>query len=83
VRFARNPEYASFRAIVIDTAPTGHTLRLLTLPDFLDSGVGKLVRLRVALAGTLSKVTSFFSPKSQSGRAVDAAMDKLKELQVR
>jgi anion-transporting ArsA/GET3 family ATPase len=45
VSFLRAPEYARFSRIVFDTAPTGHTLRLLTLPDFLDATIGKVCQL--------------------------------------
>ena len=41
VQFLKSPEYSHFQHIVFDTAPTGHTLRLLTLPDFLDKTIGK------------------------------------------
>ena len=40
VEFAKSPEYSHFTRIIIDTAPTGHTLRLLTLPDFFNSSIG-------------------------------------------
>lgn len=40
VQFLKSPDYSHFQHIVFDTAPTGHTLRLLTLPDFLDKTIG-------------------------------------------
>lgn len=40
-----------FDRIVIDTAPTGHTLRLLRFPDFLDRFVTRLLALRKRLSG--------------------------------
>jgi anion-transporting ArsA/GET3 family ATPase len=83
VRFLRSADYGQFRAVVFDTAPTGHTLRLLTLPDFFNTGIGKLVRLRFTIANAVSRVTDFFSRKKGSGRAVDKAMAKLEELQAR
>lgn len=42
VAFLKAEEYAKFECIVFDTAPTGHTLRMLSLPDFLDASVGKV-----------------------------------------
>jgi arsenite-transporting ATPase len=42
-----------FERVVVDTAPTGHTLRLLELPEMLDSMVGKLVTMRERLGGLL------------------------------
>ena len=37
--------------IIFDTAPTGHALRFLSLPDVLDSWVGKMITLRLKFAG--------------------------------
>jgi arsenite-transporting ATPase len=42
-----------FERVIVDTAPTGHTLRLLELPEMLDSMVGKLVTLRERVGGVM------------------------------
>ena len=42
-----------FDRVVVDTAPTGHTLRLLELPEAMDSMLGRLVRLRERMGGLL------------------------------
>ena len=42
-----------FDRIVVDTAPTGHTLRLLELPEMLDSMAGRMLRMRERLGGML------------------------------
>lgn len=46
----------SFSTIVFDTAPTGHTLRLLALPEMLDKSLGKFLALKSKLGGLFSQV---------------------------
>ncbi|KXZ50739.1 hypothetical protein GPECTOR_15g424 [Gonium pectorale] len=82
VQFLKAPEYSHFKRIVFDTAPTGHTLRLLSLPDFLDASIGKLVRLRQKLSSATSAVKSFFSGGGQAGEE-DEAVKRLEQLQAR
>ncbi|KAF5827661.1 anion-transporting ATPase-domain-containing protein [Dunaliella salina] len=77
VQLVKNPQYSHFKRIIFDTAPTGHTLRLLTLPEFLDNTIGKLVRLRQKLS--LNAVKSFFTGKEEK----DPAVEKLDELKGR
>jgi arsenite-transporting ATPase len=36
--------------VILDTAPTGHTLRLLMLPELMDSWIGKILEMKVRLA---------------------------------
>eukprot|EP00051_Salpingoeca_urceolata_P032953 m.18211 g.18211 ORF g.18211 m.18211 type:complete len:343 (-) comp5668_c0_seq1:273-1301(-) len=40
---------------VFDTAPTGHTLRLLQMPDTLSKGLDKVMSLRSSLGGLLQQ----------------------------
>ncbi|GBF93888.1 ATPase [Raphidocelis subcapitata] len=78
VQFLRADDYAHFDRIVFDTAPTGHTLRLLTLPDFLDKGLGKLIRLRAKLTGAAGAVKSLFTGGVVEEDPAVAAMNDLR-----
>eukprot|EP00613_Pedinella_sp_CCMP2098_P075329 CAMPEP_0171912298 /NCGR_PEP_ID=MMETSP0993-20121228/10973_1 /TAXON_ID=483369 /ORGANISM="non described non described, Strain CCMP2098" /LENGTH=815 /DNA_ID=CAMNT_0012546069 /DNA_START=46 /DNA_END=2493 /DNA_ORIENTATION=+ len=84
-------EGVRFDRVIIDTAPTGHTLRLLSFPRFLDDFLEKLIALRAKLKGA-SAVLNMFSGGGGSsqtdgggGEAADAegAKDRLREFQVR
>lgn len=55
VKLARS---MSFDRIVFDTAPTGHTLRLLEFPRVADNALGKLDGLRQRLTPMLNMVSS-------------------------
>jgi arsenite-transporting ATPase len=64
--------------IVFDTAPTGHTLRLLQLPEVMDSMVGRLVRIQSQIQGV---VDSFKGILGGGDEGVDAhgKLESLKE----
>jgi len=46
----------NFDLIIFDTAPTGHTLRLLNFPNILEKGIVKLIELKEKFGGMLSSV---------------------------
>ncbi|MHA1231221.1 MAG: ArsA family ATPase [Candidatus Helarchaeota archaeon] len=50
-----------FEFIIFDTAPSGHTLRLLSLPDVLNSFFGKVIKMRMRLGQIWGKLKSFFT----------------------
>jgi len=46
-----------FDLIIFDTAPTGHTLRLLNFPTILEKGLLKLMELKDKFGGMLNSVS--------------------------
>lgn len=46
----------NFDVIIFDTAPTGHTLRLLNFPKILEKGIIKLIELKEKFGGMLSSM---------------------------
>jgi len=74
-----------FDIVVVDTAPTGHTLRLLALPKFLDGLLGKLIKLRMKLSGLANTLQSLFgnAQAEQRAQAIDNAVKKLEDFRTK
>ncbi|TYI83827.1 hypothetical protein E1A91_D05G320200v1 [Gossypium mustelinum] len=82
MQFLESPQYSMFTRIVFDTAPTGHTLRLLSLPDFLDASIGKILKLRQKIASATSAIKSVFGQEETKQNAADK-LERLRERMVK
>ncbi|RDE12672.1 MAG: arsenic-transporting ATPase [Candidatus Thorarchaeota archaeon] len=68
-------EDSSYDRIIFDTAPTGHTLKLLELPELLDSWLGKLLTMRQRLSSMMSGLKTMFGGTQQE----DTSWETLKK----
>jgi arsenite-transporting ATPase len=70
-----------FERVVVDTAPTGHTLRLLELPEVLDSMVGRLLSLREQFSGMMEGLKGMFGVgEGDDGPSLDDLRDRIERL---
>jgi len=49
-----------FSVVVFDTAPTGHTLRLLQFPGMMEKAIGSMFNLKSRFSGLFSQFSSMF-----------------------
>ena len=57
----------NFDLIIFDTAPTGHTLRLLNFPNILEKGLLKLIELKDKFGGMFSQVQAMMNQNGGQG----------------
>lgn len=70
-------QYARFDRIVFDTAPTGHTLRLLALPDFLNGFFGKIISMKSKFGNVMNQLKGMFGNDVDMDNSVEE-MEELK-----
>ncbi|MGY5872711.1 MAG: ArsA family ATPase [Candidatus Thorarchaeota archaeon] len=78
-------EDASYDRVIFDTAPTGHTLKLLELPDLLDSWLGKMLTMRQRLSSMMGGLRSMLGGAQQednSWEMLQQTKDKIRAASV-
>lgn len=76
IQFMHSDEYD---VIVFDTAPTGHTLSLLRLPEVMDSMVGKVLKMRMRFSQAIDTFKTFLGQETPE----NAGVQQLEELKRR
>jgi arsenite-transporting ATPase len=66
-----------FDVVVFDTAPTGHTLRLLSFPTILEKALGKVMELKDRFGGLIGQATAMMG--NNPGATQDAILGRLEE----
>lgn len=68
-----------FDVVVFDTAPTGHTLRLLSFPTILEKAFAKIWELKDRFGGLLGQATALMSGGNNPAAAQEQMLGKLEE----
>jgi arsenite-transporting ATPase len=67
-----------FETVVFDTAPTGHTLRLLSFPSLLDKGLSKLMSIKAQLGGAMAMAQQLMPGLDTDPEALIAKLESTK-----
>jgi arsenite-transporting ATPase len=68
-----------FDVVVFDTAPTGHTLRLLSFPTILEKAFAKVWELKDRFGGLIGQATALMSGGNNPAAAQEHMLGKLEE----
>ncbi len=83
---AKTSDGRPFDLIITDCAPSGHTIRMLDGPAFIDSSLGKLLKFRSSINGVFDKIRAMGGGNDQRSNAeltVGDLVDKIDEVQKR
>eukprot|EP01023_Acetabularia_acetabulum_P038037 TRINITY_DN3633_c0_g1_i1.p1 TRINITY_DN3633_c0_g1~~TRINITY_DN3633_c0_g1_i1.p1 ORF type:complete len:353 (-),score=82.88 TRINITY_DN3633_c0_g1_i1:1325-2383(-) len=76
----RQVKSLDYETIVFDTAPTGHTLRLLQFPETLQKALGKLTSMKDQMGGIFNQMSGLLGMGAGGENGLDSALGKVEEL---
>ncbi len=79
--FVGGKDGIKFDIVILDTAPTGHTLNLLNLPEFMKGTSMRLINIRHKLGTVIDKFTGAFRKNKQKETKADPVefLEKIKD----
>eukprot|EP00003_Mantamonas_plastica_P008115 TRINITY_DN1701_c0_g1_i2.p1 TRINITY_DN1701_c0_g1~~TRINITY_DN1701_c0_g1_i2.p1 ORF type:complete len:208 (-),score=54.32 TRINITY_DN1701_c0_g1_i2:48-671(-) len=69
-----------YSVIIFDTAPTGHTLRLLSFPSSLEAGLSKAVNLKSKMSSMFSQFSSMLMEDGDTEEQAASKLDLTKKI---
>ncbi|KAK3422289.1 hypothetical protein EUGRSUZ_G02857 [Eucalyptus grandis] len=69
--------------ILLAVFQQGHTLRLLSLPDFLDQSIGKILKLKQKISSATSAIKSVFGQEENKQQDAANKLERLRERMVK
>lgn len=80
INIYRNAKEGNFEVVVIDAAPTGETVRLLSMPDTFQWYAGRIMNLKSATLGLARPLIKAFMPSADILDAVQTLSERVKVL---